>query len=168
MRADTEICYEEIIFRPHPLGYLLALAGLLGAGVASLTLAARHHAGWLAGAALVVALGVTLVARYTAGRVIIRGCDLILRTGTWTTREVSLPLWEVHPTVVQSLPGRLLDYGVVILAVDGERYTAQVGQLRALLRLIAIHRMRLLGLAERQLLRTTLPQAARVLEDRWR
>ncbi|NTU80680.1 MAG: hypothetical protein HGA45_15110 [Chloroflexales bacterium] len=57
----------------------------------------------------------------------------------------------------QGLLGWLLDAGSVAQQVGGERIVARVAQLRALQRLIADRRPRLLGLAEQP----SLPRVAR-------
>ncbi|HMQ29677.1 MAG TPA: hypothetical protein PKD53_03070 [Chloroflexaceae bacterium] len=170
MEHILEMSDTDIVFRPHPLGYLLRLALLLGFGLACLILALQQHPAWLTGAAVSVMLGASLAARYTAGGVIIRGVDLIVRTGTWTTREISLPVWEARPVVVQSLLGRLLDYGMVSFTIEGVTYTTHVGQLRGLLRLITSHRLQLANLFGRgalQRLRPSTQILATTQDDRW-
>ena len=149
---------DDIVFRPHYLGYLIALGVTLGLGAAGLVLAAHQHPAWLAGAGLAGLWGVLLAVRYAAGAIIIRGLDLVFVQGVLMTREVSAPIWEARLETRQGLLGRLLDEGMVVQPIGGER----VAQLRALRRLVAERRLRLLGLAEQSAL-LTLAQRPRTV-----
>lgn len=161
MRYDDHT--REIVFRPHYSGYMAGLALVFGLGAATLALALRHHVGWLVGSALVIYGGAALVARYTAGTVIISGCDLVINRGTFTIRAWSIPLWEVRPIITQNLLGRMFDYGQFTVHIDGIPITVQVAQLRALRKLIATSRVRLLGLVEeRALLHLSRPMPAQI------
>lgn len=140
---------SDITFRPHRLGFFLSLAVILGVGLACLTLGFGQHPAWFAGAALIAYLGAALVSRYTAGSLALRGFDLALYLGTFVTREVTCPLWQARITICQSLIGRALDAGTVIVQVGEERVQCRVAQLRAFRRLDAERKLQLLALAER-------------------
>ncbi|NTU83458.1 MAG: hypothetical protein HGA45_29495 [Chloroflexales bacterium] len=139
-------------FRPHRLGFFLALAIVLRVGLASLTLDLSPHPAWLAGSALIVYQGGALVSHYAAGSLAPRGYDLVLIQGTFVAREVTLPIWEARIAIRQTLIGRALDAGMVIVQVGEERVHCHVAQLRALRRLVAERKLQLLALAERRTL----------------
>lgn len=158
----SDITCEDIVFRPHYLGYLIVLGVALGLGAACVGLAAQLHLAWLGGVALAAGAALALASRYAAGSIIIRGLDLVIVQGAFITREVSLPIWEARLEIRQGLLGRLLDEGVVAQQIGGKRIVARVAQLRALRRLVAERRLSLLGLAEQPLL-LTLAQQPRVI-----
>lgn len=143
-----EIDANDLSFRPHRLGFFLKLAGILGVGLACLTLGLSQHPAWFAGVAIIALLGSALVSRYTAGSLALRGYDLVLYRGTFVTREVTCPLWEARIEIRQSLVGRLFDAGRVIIQVGEERVPCRVAQLRALRHLVAERKLQLLTLAE--------------------
>lgn len=140
MCVSYDVNCGDIIFRPHRLCYFTALSLLFGIGGGLLALATRHSIIWLLGAALIAYFIVAIVVRYIAGTVIIRGYDLIVRRGTFTTWDVSFPIWKTRPIVTQSLFGRILDYGTLTLLIDDELVVVEVAQLRALQQLICKRR----------------------------
>lgn len=144
----NHITTEDIVFRPHYLGYLIALGSALGVSVACLTLAARQHPAWLVGAILAIGMGLALASRYSAGTVIIRGLDLVFCSGVLTTRERSLPIWEARLEIRQSLLGRMLDAGTIIQQVGDARIIVRVAQISALRRLIAQRKLWIFGQVE--------------------
>lgn len=145
---------DEVIFYPPPLGYLVGLGICLGLGAACLAFVVRYGLLWLPGVALCFLAALALATRYAAGSVALRGSALALRRGALTIREVTLPVWDAWPEVAQGPLGRLLDCGRVTFRVGGSQVTVRVRQVRALLRLLAERRARLLGAAdERALLR---------------
>ena len=107
-----------------------------------------------------------LAVRYTAGAIIIRGLDLIFVRGALILHEASVPIWEARLEIRQGLLGRLLDAGVVVQPISGERVVVRVAQLRALRRLVAERRLRLLGLAEQSALLTLASGPGRSLVKR--
>jgi hypothetical protein len=153
---------NDLTFRPHQIGFFLALAGILGAGLACLALGVTQHPGWFAGAALAAYLGVALASRYTAGSLALRGYDLVIIQGRFVTREVAYPLWQVQYEIRQTLIGRMLDAGTVMVLVGNKPVRCRVAQIRAVRRLVAERKLQILTLAERHSL-VLPPPRARVL-----
>jgi hypothetical protein len=143
---------SDITFRPHRFNFFLALAIMLGVGLACLTLGVRQHPAWFAGAAGVTYLGSALVSRYVAGSLALRDYDLVLYSRTFVTREVACPLWDAQIEIHQSLIGRMFDAGTVIVQVREERMRCRVAQLRAFRRLVAERKLQLLALADHRAL----------------
>ncbi|NTU79082.1 MAG: hypothetical protein HGA45_06725 [Chloroflexales bacterium] len=147
-----QIDANDLTFRPHRLGFFLVLAGILGVGLACLTLGLSQHPAWFAGVAIIALLGSALVSRYTAGSLALRGYDLVLYRGTFVAREVTCPLWEARIELRQSLIGRALDTGTVIVQTGETPFRCRVAQLRAFRRLVAERKLQLIALAERRTL----------------
>ena len=154
MSTYRDISAEEVTFRGPYLGYYTALALVLSMGAFCLVLATRVHAAWLAGVGLVVYAGALLASHYVMGPLALRGYDLVIRSGRFTVREVTIPVWEVRPLIIQSLLGRLLDYGTFTVRVDGKTFAVTIGHMRALRRLLATRRLRMLELADQRTLVT--------------
>jgi membrane protein YdbS with pleckstrin-like domain len=133
---------DEITFRPFLMWYLLAYALLFGFGAACLWFAITSAGAWLTGVLLAVSLALLLVARYNAQAVIIRGNDLVLRTGTIKARERIFPIWAVDLEVDQGLLARLLDYATIQQRTDREVIVVHtIASIRALRFLIAQRRL---------------------------
>jgi hypothetical protein len=86
----------------------------------------------------VLALGL----QYRAQAVIIRGGDLVMRTGMVWTREHIVPNWDVRPELRQSILGRRFDYATVYQRTDiGTVRLRAVAEAQELRLLIAERRM---------------------------
>lgn len=112
---------DEISFRPFLLWYLLGLGLLLMLGGFCLLHAlyfSRAYA-W-AGVALAGLLALVLALRFQARAVIVRGSDLVLRTGRLAASEYSIGVLQANLRLRQSLLGRLFDYATIVQYVDGE------------------------------------------------
>jgi hypothetical protein len=140
---------DDITFRPHRFGFFLTLAVLLGLGLSSLALSVQLHWIWLAGAVLISLLGGRLASRYVIGALALRGVDLVVYQGAFVMREVTVPIWAARLEIRQSLYGRLLDAGTVVVTIDDRPLHLRVAQLRAFRRLLAERKLQLLVLAER-------------------
>jgi hypothetical protein len=140
---------DDITFRPHRFGFFLTLAVLLGLGLACLALSVQLHWAWLGGAALVALFGGRLASRYVIGALALRGVELVVYQGAFVMREVTVPIWAARLEIRQSLYGRLLDAGTVVVTIDDRPLHLRVAQLRAFRRLLAERKLQLLVLAER-------------------
>lgn len=138
------IDYDDITFRPHHVGFYVALAVVLGAGLACLALGLQHHPGWLIGTITAIYAGASLVSRYAAGSVAFRGHELALYRGAFGSREITYPLWETRFEYRQTLFERALDAGVVIVHAGSVRFRCRIAQFRAFRRLAAERRGQLL------------------------
>lgn len=140
---------DDLTFRPHRLGFFLTLAVLLGLGLACLALSVQLHWAWLSGAALVALFGGRLASRYVIGVLALRGVELVVYQGAFVMREVTVPIWAARIEIRQSLLGRLLDAGTVVVEIDDRPLHLRVAQLRAFRRLLAERKLQLLVLTER-------------------
>ncbi|RRR71744.1 MAG: hypothetical protein EI684_11110 [Candidatus Viridilinea halotolerans] len=137
---------NDITFRPHRWFFFMALAMLLGTGLACVNLSVRTHPAWFVGAAIVTLLGGRMAMRYLIGALALRGCDLVVYQGAFVVREITLPLWTTPIVIHQSLFGRLLDAGTVEVMLDDRPVSLRVAQLRAFRRLLAERKLQLLAL----------------------
>lgn len=140
---------DDLTFRPHRFGFFLTLAVLFGLGLASLALSFQLHWAWLGGAAMVALLGGRLASRYVIGALALRGVELVVYQGAFVVREVTVPIWAARLEIRQSLCGRLLDAGTVVVTIDERPLHLRVSKLRALRRLLAERKLQLLALAAR-------------------
>lgn len=168
MPSRHESFCDDITFRPHRLGFYLWLAAILGLGLTSLILSAQLHPVWLIGALLATYAGAAGVSRYSAGSLGLRGYDLVLYHGMFVSREVAFPIWQTHLEIRQTILGRRLDAGKVVVRVGEERFVARVSQLRALRRLAAERKVALLTLAERHALALPRSQPYAIAGERER
>jgi hypothetical protein len=138
--------HEDMVFRPHPLGYLISLGFIMGLGAACFTFATHQHPAWLAGVMLTLVLAVALVSRYSSEAVMLRGLSLVFGGGLFITHEICIPIWEARLEIRQSLLDRLLDTGMVIQQMnDRQIIVARVARLRTLREGIATRQLMLLG-----------------------
>ncbi|MFV9507923.1 MAG: hypothetical protein AB4911_25525, partial [Oscillochloridaceae bacterium umkhey_bin13] len=131
-----------------------------GVGLACLDLGFHMHPGWFGGTALSVLVGARLASRYVRGSLALRGTDLVVYEGTLVIQEHSVPLWEASITIQQSLLGRMIDTGTVVVLIDGRPIRRRVAQLRAFRHLIADRKLDLLILLDRHM-------SARAIHPAW-
>jgi hypothetical protein len=146
---------DEIAFRPFLPWYLVKNGLLLALGVTCLVIAIRSgHVWWWIGVALAMLAALVLAIHYTAQALIIRGNDLVIRSGLLKTYELSIPLWQVDLETRQSLLGRIFDYGTVLQRTDRSIITLHnIASMRALRFVFAERRQQALALLlERRIL----------------
>lgn len=109
------------IFRPIRLwlqvksALLLALGG--GCGLLAVQTAQRA---WLSGLLVCLLLLLALTIRHNAQALIIGDRNLVYRSGVLSVQQQVIPLWRINVETRQTLLGRLLDYGTVVLHIDDE------------------------------------------------
>lgn len=170
---------DEMTFRAFLLWYLIAYGMLIGLGALCLGRAIGSGGGWWGGVGVAVLAALVLAARYNAQAVIIRGNDLVLRTGTLNARERIFPIWLVDLEIEQGLPGRLFDYATIQVRGDTQAIAVpMIASVRALRFLVAQRRLIAIRmLAEQHLVtleyarRSGLPARSAALtaveNDRW-
>lgn len=140
------------IFRGYLPIFLIKNGLILACGAACLALA-QLSPWWLLGVASCLVGGIVNAIAYSTTAVLIRGDDVVLRTGMFTMVEVSFLAWQHELRIEQSLLGRILDFGTI-------RHESVYGPM-VLRRIAMVHALRLV-IADRrqQALVLTLPRRA--------
>ncbi|MCS6841136.1 MAG: PH domain-containing protein [Roseiflexus sp.] len=134
MTTSAHPSIRDRVFRPHPyiVGSKIVVLLAFGAGV---LLAGITHA---AAIAMPIAWALVILAARIAYRelttfLVVRGDTLLLRRGLIFWREDQVPLHRVDVQTIQSLPGRLFDYGhLTITCNDRTLVVRNIGEFRRL------------------------------------
>ncbi|MGQ9547933.1 MAG: PH domain-containing protein [Roseiflexus sp.] len=124
----------DLVFRPHPHIVAGKIIVLLGIGIGVL-LASIVHTSALTLSAVIIVLVLALRVAYLdlATFLIVRGDTLVLRSGWIFWREKHILLHRTDVMTIQSLAGRLLDYGHITFTCDEQTIVVRnIAQFRRL------------------------------------
>lgn len=134
MATSAYPAIQDQVFRPHPYIVGGKIVVLLASGIGIL-LAGMTHAAIIAipiACALIVLAARVAYCELTTF-LIVRGDTLLLRQGWIFWREEQIPLHRVDVLTTQSLPGRLFDYGhLMITREDCVLTVRNLGEFRRL------------------------------------
>lgn len=111
---------SEVLFRPYLPWLVLRLTVLLSLIPLFLfTTFWLHEPRWLAGSVVMVLIAVLTILRHLAHAIIVSDASVICRCGIIRVRESVIPIWLLDYEIRQTLPGRMLGYGTVLIHANG-------------------------------------------------
>jgi hypothetical protein len=127
------------MFRPYLPWLVLRLTILLSLALLFLiTTFWLHELRWLAGTMVMTIIAVLAVLSHLAHAIIVSDASLICRRGVIRVRESVIPIWSLDYEIRQTLPGRVLGYGTVLISTNGTTMVLRhIAPIRTLQREIA-------------------------------